>query len=144
MMRSRLNINVSRILTRSNPVNFSLSKFSNSSFKNIQTNRFALAHRNFSTAPPSGEQPGAGQSDSQKGELKRLDYDEYDDYEVPKDAKSAVRFYSVLFSRLLLMAGIVGCAGFLLYQLWPTRLSPTGLFSEVFEFLRYKEEVRFF
>lgn len=68
----------------------------------LNANRFAIAHRGFSTN--TNTQEAATPNDAgkeQKNEIKRLDYDEYDDYEVPNDPKSKVSASSVLRKRFL-------------------------------------------
>jgi hypothetical protein len=87
------------------------------------------------TSPPPNQE-----TTSQDSSLRKMDFDEYDDYE-PKTAREKVSYYSVVGLRLgFLLLGAV-CIYFTAKELFPGRLSPQSLFSEVFEYLRYKEEV---
>jgi hypothetical protein len=78
---------------------------------------------------------------SQKHVMK-VDFDEYDDYaQEPQTPKEKFKAYSAMFMRLALL----GLGGFCVYltakELFPGRMNPNSLFSEVFEKLRYNEQV---
>ena len=108
--------------------------------------------RFFSTTPPTdGNNSSATASDaeavssktnSERTDVAKVDFDEYDDYEEPKNAKEWVKMYTVLFTRLALLLAGLACASYTVYWLIPGRLSPNNIFSEVFEMLRYKDEVK--
>jgi hypothetical protein len=55
-----------------------------------------------------------------------------------------VAFYTVLFSRLALLAFGTFCIYITAKELFPGRMNPNSLFSEVFDKLRYNEQVSSF
>ena len=73
-------------------------------------------------------------------EIRKIDYDDYDDYE-PRTAKEKVSYYSIVGLRLALIGLGLVCIGYTAKELFPGRMNPNSLFSDVFEYLRYKEEV---
>jgi hypothetical protein len=100
--------------------------------------------RSFSS-PQGGNEAPAKTTDetSDKRDIAKMDYDDYDDYE-PKTAGQKVAFYTAVGFRLglLVLAGV--CIYFTASELFPGRLNPNGLFSEVFDLLKDKHEVSFF
>jgi hypothetical protein len=93
------------------------------------------AAKDATNPPPNQEATSRGSS------IRKMDFDEYDDYQEPKTAREKVNLYLVIGARLgLFVLGAV-CIYFTAKELFPGRLNPQSLFSEVFEYLRYKEEV---
>eukprot|EP01031_Cornospumella_fuschlensis_P029789 gene29789-35968_t len=81
------------------------------------------------------------QANSQRTDIVNMDYDEYDDYE-PKTAKEKVAWYSRIAFRL----GLLGLGAVCLFltgrELFPGRMSPNSLFSEVFDKLRFDYKIQ--
>jgi hypothetical protein len=93
-----------------------------------------------SAAKDATNPPPNQEATSRDSSIRKMDFDDYDDYE-PKTASQKVGYYSKAAARLgLFVLGVV-CVYFTAKELFPGRLSPQSLFSEVFEYLRYKEEV---
>lgn len=99
--------------------------------------RYLSSNDNKNTQKAAEEEPT---EENKSNSVVKMDYDEYDDYE-PKTAGQKVAFYSSLFMRLALLAAAGVCIFFTAKELFPGRMSPNSLFSEVFELLQYKEEV---
>eukprot|EP01041_Mallomonas_annulata_P010703 gene10703-22344_t len=105
-------------------------------------------YRILSASPPKDDGPvndGAkNTAEAKKPESNALmDSDDYDDYEEPKTAGQKVAFYSVVATRLLLMALGLVCVGFTVRELFPGRMAPNTLFNEAFEFVRNNDEITF-
>lgn len=99
--------------------------------------------RSITTSRPMLEKVDAKDDTSQqKNQVAKLDYDDYDDYEEPKTAGQKISFYTVLFFRLSLLAAGVVCIFFTGRELFPGRMGPQSLFSEAFETLQIRDEVR--
>eukprot|EP01039_Chlorochromonas_danica_P003768 gene3768-4118_t len=106
------------------------------------TNNVMTSIRSMSTTPE--QQPSSPSNNSQEQakkestEVVKLDFDDYDDYE-PQTPKDKIAFYGSLFGRLALLcaivAGVVYTASELLGQ------SPQGLFSAVFDHIRYNDVI---
>lgn len=88
----------------------------------------------------------AGQPQQEGGnnsQLKKLDYDEQDDYEFeePKTFGEKVKFYGKFAAQLAFMASLVGFAGYMAYELLFSGVSPTKLYDDAFAKLQYNEAV---
>lgn len=131
------------------------SLLSNKSAKGSVSYLTSIVKRELSTnQKPTEEQP---KEEKVHNEVVKLDYDEYDDYE-PKTAGQKVRikmnstrhighgfrkvaYYGTIFTRLGLLLLGLACIFVTGRELFPGRFSPNSLFSEVFDYIRYKEEV---
>lgn len=78
----------------------------------------------------------------QQGAMTRFDDDDYDDYyQEPQTAKEKVAFYTAILLRLVFLGLGVALVAVTAQELFPGRMSPNSLFNEVFEILRYNEDV---
>jgi len=106
----------------------------------------ALVLRPFSTSPNSnepsktGEAPSGTEGQANKGDLRKIDFDDFDDYE-PKTAKEKVRYYTTVAMWIGFLAAGAFCIYLTAKELFPGRLGAQSLFSEVFDYLRDKHEV---
>lgn len=98
--------------------------------------------RSCSTAPKN-EQAAATEGKKHTSGLQKVDFDDYDDWEEPTTAKQKVAVYSTLFLRLAFLIAIGACAFYTAKELFPGRMNPNSLFSEIFDILRIKEQVQF-
>jgi hypothetical protein len=103
-------------------------------------------------------------AESASNSMKKFDYDEYDDWEEPKNAREKVNeffenlicfslfnwtiffiaqvaMYSTIMMRLALLGAIATCAFFTAKELFPGRMHANSLFSELFDILRIRDEV---
>lgn len=101
-----------------------------------------------STAAAAAEAAGGGggeQAHQQGGgsQLKKLDYDEQDDYEFeePKTFGEKVKFYGKFAAQMAMMVSLVGLAGYMAYELLFSGVSPTKLYDDAFAKLQYNEAV---
>ena len=77
-----------------------------------------------------------------KAVTKPLDFDEYDDYEAPRNAKESVAQYAQSgFYLALIGLGLYGLY-YIGDALFPGRMSPYSLFNEAFEIVKINDEVR--
>lgn len=125
-----------------------LSLFRNNGF--ISRSPLLLQNRALSTPPPTSEsqvQPQAqAQASSGSGEtqLRKLDYDEQDDYEFdePKTMGEKIKFYSKLSVQWMFMMSLLGLASYMAYELIFSGVSPTKLYDDAFARLQYDETVK--
>ena len=104
---------------------------------------------NAAEAKDTHSKPEAGaEADAEKAKegeagknVMKVDFDEYDDYYEPQTPKEKFKVYSTMFLRL----GLLGFGAFCVYltakELFPGRMNPNSLFSEVFDKLRVHDEV---
>ena len=132
-----------------NTQKYTLKKNISSLIRYKRNNLFLLSngHRYFSDKPQGSEaeKQVRNSQDSENGtennKVQKIDYDEYDDYEEPKTAGQKVAVYGALLLRLsFLMFGAV-CVYFTARELFPGRMNPNSLFSEVFDILRINDQV---
>jgi hypothetical protein len=100
--------------------------------------------KNFSSTPetPKGSEGSESAGEKQSSELRRMDFDEYDDYdEPPKTAGEAVARYAYTGFWLSLMAGGLYCIYVLAKEIFPGRMNPNSLFSEVFDKLKFDDRI---
>ena len=93
-----------------------------------------------STQPKPNPDDAASQQQEQTA-LKKVDFDEYDDWEEPTTAKEKVAVYSSMFLRLSFLVAIGVCAFLTAKELFPGRMNPNSLFSELFDLLRHKDMI---
>lgn len=101
---------------------------------------FSTNPSNNNSEPNTSSSSAASNNNDQKNEIRKLDYDEYEE-EIPNTPRGKVAYWSLVSFRLALIILGLGCVVLTAKELMPSRLSPQSLFSEVFEYLRYKEEV---
>lgn len=91
--------------------------------------------------PPSANSSnssGGGNS----GEVVNIDYDDYDDdYQEPQTAKDYVRYYTVMALQWTFILGVAASALYTLNELFPGRMGPNNIYSEVFDLLRVSDEI---
>ena len=112
--------------------------------------RVGISRALSSTPPPpppptsSGEGGAATAADGQSSQLRKLDYDEQDDYEFeePKTFADKVRVYSKLSLQWMLILGIAGLSAYMVYELVFSGVSPTKLYDEAFARLQHDETVK--
>jgi len=99
--------------------------------------------------PPTAEQnsttatAATGSASSGSG-IRKLDYDEQDDYEFeePKTFADKVRVYSKLTAQWLFLLSLLGCASYMAYELLFSGVSPTKLYDDAFARLQHDETVK--
>lgn len=102
-------------------------------------NQRAIRTRFFSSVK-NNETPGE-QSKAENNSVMNIDYDDYDDYEEPKTAKDKVRVYTIVLARLAFLFAGVACIYVTAKELFPGRMNPNSIFSDVFDMLQYNEEI---
>ncbi len=105
-----------------------------------QAVRYMATKNDGSNSEAEKTETEASQEKNTGNSVVKMDYDEYDDYE-PQTKGEKVAYYSTLIMRLMLLCGAGVCIFFTARELFPGRMSPNSLFSEVFELLQYKDEV---
>lgn len=99
----------------------------------------------FSATPAGGSAPTpeSAQSSQSQSQLKKLDYDEQDDYEFeePKTLGDKIKFYGKSGLLMTLILSGLGCACYLAYELLFSGVSPNKLYDDAFAKLQYNEAV---
>ena len=103
--------------------------------------------RHLTTSAPPPPPPATGEKaadESASTSLRKLDYDEQDDYEFeePKTAGEKVRFYSKLFAQWMFLLSLAGLSGYMAYELIFSGVSPTKLYDDAFARLQHDEVVK--
>ena len=142
--QSFLKVNYSSLILKSNPyiVDKHIVKQNQSPLFNcISLKKFSSDHNNSGVRP---DQQGERKKETSDSSVQKLDYDDYDDYEEPKTAGQKFAFYGAVALRLsLLLLGSV-CVFYTAKELFPGRMNPNSLFSEVFDILRINDQVSTF
>jgi hypothetical protein len=95
----------------------------------------------FSTNEKNTKEP-ASESKSNESRVTKVDYDDQDDFfEEPKTAGQKVAFYSTLLFQLLLLGGGAVCIFYTARELFPGRMNPISLFSELFDKMQYNDQI---
>lgn len=96
----------------------------------------------FSTNEKNSKEPSETKSQKFESQVTKVDYDDQDDFfEEPKTAGQKVAFYSTLLLQLTLLAAGCVCIFYTTRELFPGRMNPNSLFSELFDKMRYMDQI---
>lgn len=103
-----------------------------------------IGSRGLSSTPPPPETPPSAVGGDSSSALRKLDYDEQDDYEFeePKTFADKVKLYSKLGALWAFILSIGGFSAYMIYELLFSGVSPAKLYDEAFARLQHDETVK--
>jgi hypothetical protein len=108
----------------------------------INLKAFRSVHFSKAMLSTPGSSPEQNPADSSaKKDVVKMDFDDYDDYEIPKNPHQKMKFYTVNAIRFALAAVAFYCIYLTGTELFPGRMGANSLFSEVFDLLRSNDQV---